>query len=95
MHAGNVKLKVHPFTQQTVISPTGKECLIYRETGINNSACRGGREDSSVRGQVLKSACKLGMECSQMTLEAPSRLRALGNSGPVWKLRGQFLVFLQ
>lgn len=46
-HACNVHRKIHPFTQQTVISPTGKGCLIYRGSGINNSVCCGGRGDSS------------------------------------------------
>lgn len=46
-HASNVQHKIHPFTQQTVISPTGKGCLIYRGTGINNSVCYGDRGDSS------------------------------------------------
>lgn len=46
-HAWNIEHKIHPFTQQTVISPAGKGCLIYRGTGINNSVCCGGRGDSS------------------------------------------------
>lgn len=46
------------------------------------------------RGQVLKSACKQEIECSQMTLKDPSRLHALGNSELVWKLICQFLRIL-
>lgn len=52
--AGNVECEDHPCTRQTVISPTGKGCLIYRDRGIHNSACCGGRGLVFCRGQALK-----------------------------------------